>query len=65
MEQAKPWYLSKLILVNLLMGAAMIIGQFKPEVGAWIQANFSEAGAAWAFVNVILRIVTKDKVTIL
>lgn len=43
----------------------MVIGQFKPEVGAWIQANFSEAGAAWAFINVILRIVTKDKVTIL
>lgn len=60
----KPWYFSKTILVNVIMGIAMILAQFKPEVAAWITSNLGEAGTAWAFINVVLRIITKDKVSI-
>lgn len=66
MEAAtKPWWQSKSILVNLVMGLALIVSQFKPEAAEFIKSNFGEAGIAWAFVNVLLRLVTKDKVSIL
>ena len=62
MPEVKPWYLSKTILVNILMGLAMVIASFAPEVGAFIKENFAEAGGAWAFVNIILRIITKKEI---
>jgi hypothetical protein len=61
---SKPWYLSKTILVQLLGAIAIIAGLFSPSVGAFIKDNFSEVGAAWAIVNVVLRLVTKDQVSI-
>lgn len=61
----KPWWQSKSILVNILMGVALVVAQFKPEAAEFIKNNFGEAGAAWAFVNVLLRLVSKDKITIL
>lgn len=65
MEQVKPWYQSKSILVNILMGVALVVAQFKPEAAEFIKNNFGEAGAAWAFINVLLRMVTKDKVSLI
>ena len=59
---AKPWYLSKTILVNILMSVAVIIGQFNPSTAAFIQEHFSATGAAWALVNVILRLLTKQEI---
>jgi len=64
MEAAKPWYLSKTILVQLLGAVAIIAGLFSPTVGDFIKNNFSEVGAAWAIVNVLLRLVTKEQVSI-
>jgi hypothetical protein len=61
MEQGKKWYLSKTILLNLIMGLAMIVGVFLPEVGDFIKTHFAEAGGAWALINVVLRIVTKEE----
>lgn len=59
---SKPWYLSKMILVNILMGVAMIVGAFQPSVAEFIKTYFAEAGSAWAIVNVVLRIVTKKEI---
>jgi len=64
MEQIKPWYLSKTILVNIFMGLAMIIGSFKPSVADFIKVYFAEAGTAWAFINIILRAISKDKLSL-
>jgi hypothetical protein len=61
---SKKWYSSKTILVNLLAGVALMVAQFNPEIAKLIQENFNEAGLGWALVNVILRLVTKDKVQI-
>jgi hypothetical protein len=60
----KPWYMSKTILVNLMMGIGMIVGQFYPPVQAMIQEYLGEAGTAWALINIILRLISKDKVSI-
>lgn len=61
---SKPWYLSKTILVNILAGVALIAGNFLPAVGQFIQTYFAELGGGWVFVNTILRLITKDKVSI-
>lgn len=64
MEAIKPWWQSKTILVNILAGVALILAEFKPEAAEFIRQNLGETGIAWAFVNVVLRFVTKDKVSI-
>lgn len=61
---AKPWYLSKTILVQILMGLAMIMAVFVPAAADFIKQYFAEAGSAWALINIVLRLVTKDKVEI-
>lgn len=60
----KKWYTSKTILVNLVMGLAMIIGQFNPSIQAVLVEYLGEAGTAWALINIVLRLITKDSVSI-
>jgi hypothetical protein len=62
MEQNKPWYLSKTIMVNVLMGVAMIVAQFSPSAADFIKVYFAEAGSAWALVNIALRLITKKEI---
>lgn len=62
--EAKKWYTSKTILVNILMGVAMIVAVFSPSASDFIKNYFAEAGTAWALINVVLRLVTKNKVEI-
>lgn len=64
METGKKWYLSKTIMVNIFAGCALILVNFKPEVAAVVKEYFAEAGAGWTLINVILRLVSKDKVYI-
>lgn len=65
MEQiAKPWWQSKMILVNLLMAVAGVVAVFKPEVAAVIKEYAAESSAVWAVINIALRFITKDKVSI-
>jgi len=61
--EAKKWYLSKTILVNIMMGLAMVVAQFYPPAADFIKNYFSEAGTAWALLNVVLRIVTKQEIS--
>jgi hypothetical protein len=60
--QPKPWYLSKTILVQILSGVGLIAGVFVPAVGQFIQTYFAELGSGWAFVNIILRLITKKEI---
>lgn len=64
MNETKPWYESKSILINLLMGAAMIAAQFYPPAADFIKQYFAEAGIGWSVLNMVLRLVSKDKITI-
>lgn len=52
----KKWYQSKVVLVNMLMGVAMIVAVFSPDVAEFIKMHFSETGGAWALINIALRI---------
>lgn len=64
MESVKPWYLSKTVLVNILMGLAMIASQFYAPAADFVREYFGEAGTAWALINIILRVISKDKLSI-
>ena len=62
MNGSKPWYLSKIILANLICGLGLVVGQFIPGVNDFIQAHFTAVGDAWAIVNIGLRIFTKQEI---
>lgn len=64
MDNVKPWYLSKTILVNLIMAIAGVVAVFKPEVAVFAKEYMGEGAAVWGIINLILRVVTKDKVSI-
>lgn len=64
MENVKPWFLSKTILVNLIMAIAGVVAVFKPEVAAFAKDYLGETAAFWGIVNLILRVISKDKISI-
>lgn len=62
---SKPWYESKTILVNLVLGICAALSAVVPQlasVSAWINANASLIGMVWAGLNVVLRFVSKDAI---
>lgn len=58
MEQKKPWQ-SKVVILNAVVGLAMLLAVISPSASAFIQQNvaphLAETGMAWAFINLILR----------
>jgi hypothetical protein len=60
-EQSKPFYLSKTLWVNLMGVIAIVVAQFSPEASSFISEYFAELGSAWSAINVVLRLVSKDK----
>jgi hypothetical protein len=63
MDPTKPWYLSKTILVNIIMAIALVVANFNPAAAAFIQSNFALTGVAWSVINVFLRLITKQEIS--
>lgn len=59
MENGKPWYLSKTIWVNSVLGLAMAV---YPDLKQYMDENVIIA--IFVVANLILRVVTKDTVQI-
>ncbi len=62
----KPWQ-SKTILINAIIALVGAVALFVPaagSVGAWINSHGGEIGMGWGVLNMILRLVTKDKITL-
>lgn len=62
---SKPWYLSKTIILNLIVGLCASLAVVVPSlksVSDWISSNASILGMFWAAANVALRFITKDKI---
>ena len=57
--EAKKWYLSKTLWAQVVGLVAIIV----PQTHDFIAANLGEAGAAWLFVNAVLRMLTKQELT--
>lgn len=62
--ETKPWYLSKTVLVNIIAGLAMILSHFVPGAATFLNENFGIAGAGWAILNVVLRVLTKKEISL-
>ncbi len=60
----KPIYMSRTLWVQVLGLVAMFVAQKSPQGGEFIRTYFSEVGIGWAVVNVALRLITKDSVSI-
>lgn len=58
-ENKKPW-LSKTLWMNLLMAASSFI----PSVGSWMSAHTELVMAGWSALNMALRLITKDKISL-
>jgi len=66
MEGKKPWQ-SKSILVNALCGVGLALSPFVPgleSVSQFVQGHAVEIGVGWSVLNVVLRLVTKEKITL-
>lgn len=57
---SKPFWQSKTFWIQILGAVALAI----PSSRQFIQDNLGEAGAAWALINIVLRLISKDKVSI-
>jgi hypothetical protein len=57
MESKKPW-LSKTIWMNLMLAVAPFI----PGASEWMASNASVLISAFAVLNMVLRLVSKDKI---
>jgi len=60
-EGEKHFLKSKTFWVNVMAVLGIVLAQYYPAGAEFIQANFSEIGGAWAVINVLLRMVSKDK----
>ncbi len=62
----KPWQ-SKTIILNALGGLLAASALFWPNsvfVSAWLTNNAATVAMVWSFANVVLRFLTKDKITL-
>lgn len=60
MENTKKPWLSKTVWLNVLA----LVGQFIPGVGEWSAAHPDIILSGFAIANIILRALTKDKLSI-
>lgn len=57
---SKPFYLSKTFLVQLLALVAIVV----PKSRDFITNNLGESAAIWAVLNMVLRVISKDKLSL-
>lgn len=56
----KPWQ-SKTIVLNFLMAAGAL---FYAPMAEWIAGNPGAVASAWAVLGILLRLVSKDKISL-
>ena len=67
MENTKPLWQSKTIIINAIMGIITAVAVFVPGaevVKEFLNAHVAEVGFVWSVINLILRAVTKDKIVL-
>ncbi len=66
MDTKKPWQ-SKTVVINAILGVVAALSLFWPAaagVPTWIQSHAEIIGAGWAILNVGLRLITKDAISL-
>lgn len=67
MNESKKPYQSKTIIVNAIMGLIAVAAMFIPQannMATYMNNHASEIAMGWSILNIILRTITKDKVTL-
>lgn len=67
MEGTKPAWQSKTLLLNGIAGLIMFVSLFVPAasgVSTWISAHADVVGMVWAGLNMVLRLISKDKIVL-
>lgn len=59
MDGKKPWF-SRTIIFNILFAASALY----PPVSDWLKSHVEILGMVWGGLNVVLRLVTKDKISL-
>lgn len=62
----KPWQ-SKTVIINAILGLAAVAAMFFPQasvVTTYINSNAAMIGTAWSVLNIILRAISKDKISL-
>ncbi len=59
---AKPFYQSKTLWINLLTGAAALFGAFGIDLGLDEETKTKIVVGLLAFVNIVMRFITKQPV---
>lgn len=56
--ETKPFWQSKVVVMNIIMAIAMVLIQFPAfaAAGEFLKQYFAEAGMGWAILNMILRV---------
>lgn len=60
----KPIYLSKTFWMQVIAIAVLLLGTKLPGVSDFLKTYFAEVGTGWAVVNMILRLVSKDQISL-
>lgn len=64
MNDSKPWYQSKTLWTNIIALVAAITGAFGLDLGLDAETQVSLVGGIMAVVNIVLRVVTTQPVTV-
>lgn len=64
MKEAKPAWASKTLWVNLVALVASIAVALGVDIGLTVEAQGALVGGIMALVNIVLRLVTKQPVTV-
>lgn len=65
--ESKPWYLSKTMWLNLVMGLAAALGGIVPALAPvkdWLAANVVLVNTVWAGLGLLLRLISNGKVVL-
>ena len=65
MENTKPWYLSKSILLSIVMGLLTtfaVVFPWATGAQAWLTTNQALVAGVWSVLGVIFRVISKDKI---
>ena len=66
MDTKKPWQ-SKTLVLNAVIGLAAAASLFLPQaatVPTFITAHGAEIAMGWSLLNMVLRLVSKDKISL-
>jgi hypothetical protein len=67
MNNSKPWYLSKSILLSIAMGLLTTFAVVFPwltGVTSWLTTNQALVAGAWSVLGILFRVVSKDRLTL-